>query len=191
MEIFKKINGYEGLYEIGNNGSVKSIVSNKILKTGYFSINKEGNYYRFVYLYKDKIRKKLSIHRLVAEHFIINPDNKNCVNHIDNNPSNNNCTNLEWCTHSENMKHAHKQGRLEHGTTNRLQYSKKILEESNIKISNNLGERFISSERKNGKKFVEYYCFRCNKIFISRADGEAIVKHNGTCNSCSRTKMKI
>lgn len=191
MEIFKSIDGYDGLYEIGNNGNVKSVISNKILKSGYFNTNKEGNSYQFVYLYKNKVRKRFSVHRLVAEYFVANPENKDCVNHIDNNPSNNNHINLEWCTHSENMKHSHKQGRLKHGTINRLEYSKKILEESNIKISNNLGERFISSERKNGKKFVEYYCLKCNRIFISRADGEAIVKHNGTCNSCSRTKMKI
>ena len=66
--------------------------------------------------------------------------------------------------------------------------SKMILKKSNDEIQSRLKERFISSERKNGKKFIEYYCSKCNKINISRADGEAIQKHNGTCNSCSRTK---
>ena len=188
MEIFKKIHGYEDLYEISNFGNVKSLRKNKLMSSGWMNRNKEGNAYRFVDLYKKSTKEKKLIHRLVAEHFIENPLNKPCINHIDNNPENNHYSNLEWCTHSENMKHAHKNNRLEHGTINRLSYSKMILKKSDDDIKSKLKERFISSERKNGKKFIEYYCLKCNKINISRADGEAIQKHNGTCNSCSRTK---
>lgn len=52
--------------------------------------------------------KHVSLHRLLASQFIPNPDNKPCVNHKDGNKLNNNLNNLEWCTYSENNKHAYK-----------------------------------------------------------------------------------
>lgn len=52
--------------------------------------------------------KKYSVHRLVAEAFIPNPNNYPIVNHIDGNPSNNHVSNLEWCTFSHNERHSYK-----------------------------------------------------------------------------------
>lgn len=95
MEIWKDVNGYTGLYQISNLGNVKR--NNKILKP-YF--NSKG-YYR-VDLYKDGIEKKYTVHRLVAEHFIPNPDNKPCIDHINTNKTDNRVENLRWVTHKEN-----------------------------------------------------------------------------------------
>ena len=90
---------YNG-YWINNNGEIWSAKSNKLRKT---SIDKYGYEYLTI---TDKGTKKFMIHRLVAIYFIDNPLNKKCVNHIDGNKINNNYLNLEWCTISENNKHA-------------------------------------------------------------------------------------
>ena len=108
--IFKSIKEYEGLYEVNELGEVYSCeritsdgkhLQRKQLTGGHFS-----NGYRFVCLRKDGVNKNHSVHRLVAEAFIPNPLNLSDVNHKDGNKQNNHVSNLEWCTRSENLKHA-------------------------------------------------------------------------------------
>ena len=101
MEIWKDIPNYENLYQVSNQGNVKSVCFSKMLKS---SPNNCG-YYK-VELYKDKKPKVFYVHRLVAISFIPNPENKKQINHIDGNKANNNVSNLEWCTASENQIHA-------------------------------------------------------------------------------------
>lgn len=116
----KKIIGYEYNYEVSTTGEVWALERT--------IINIRGNPQRYprrclkpdsaitghqrVTLSLDGVTKKHSVHRLVAQAYIDNTMNKPDVNHIDNDPTNNNVSNLEWCTHSENMKHAQVQGRL-------------------------------------------------------------------------------
>lgn len=100
-EIFKDIKNYEDLYEVSDTGLVRNKVSGKILKPGR---NSRG--YLLVNLYKDGICKSKSIHRLVAETFIPNPNHYPQVNHIDENKTNNNVDNLEWCTRQYNIDYS-------------------------------------------------------------------------------------
>ena len=104
-ETFRDIKGFEGLYKIGNFGSVISLKKNKKLSHCYASTG-----YPKVGLYKDGIVYQKHVHRLVAEAFIENPQNKPQVNHIDGDKRNCSVENLEWVTPSENGLHAYRTG---------------------------------------------------------------------------------
>ena len=108
QEVWKPIKGYESLYSVSNCGRVKShkrseakILKNLIASTGYPTI----------FLSRSKVKTRF-VHRLVAEAFLDNPQQKRTVNHKDGNKMNNHISNLEWCTHSENSLHANRAGLL-------------------------------------------------------------------------------
>lgn len=115
-ELWKDIEGYEGLYQISNLGRIKSLrywnghnfkFGEKILKVTTQKTNSNSNYARGVIrLFKDKVGKDFKVHRLVAKAFIPNPNNYEVINHIDGNPLNNKVENLEWCTQKHNMQQA-------------------------------------------------------------------------------------
>lgn len=98
MEEWRPIKDFEN-YHISNYGNVKNIVTNKILR----NTDKDGYY--CVALVNNKIRKGFKVHRLVAQQFIDNPENKSDVNHKDKNKHNNHINNLEWNTRKENNIH--------------------------------------------------------------------------------------
>ena len=109
MEIWKDIEGYEGLYQVSNKGRIKSLnridsrghkVNEKILSS---KPNNKG--YLRVHLYKNGKRKPFSVHRLVAIAFIPNPNNLLEVNHKDENKENNTVDNLEWCDRKYNANY--------------------------------------------------------------------------------------
>lgn len=117
MEIWKPIPGYEGSYEVSNLGRVRSVdryiltKNGKVFKKGVIRKPKEDeDGYLRVNLSKNGKKKEMFVHRLVAITFIDNPNNLPVVNHKDGNKKNNTVENLEWCTRSENDKHAFKLG---------------------------------------------------------------------------------
>lgn len=144
---WKKIywmNGEETKYSISNIGKVRNDKKNKILKTNFFK-----GYERLI-LTHNSDQKQFFIHRLVAESFVPNPENKSEVNHINGIKDCNYDFNLEWVTHSENELHAYKTGLLEPiSITDRNYLSQKqikkickLLEEnklSQLQIANKVG----------------------------------------------------
>jgi len=103
----KNIDGFDGMYQVSECGKVYSNWHSKTIEMKQLITNKG---YLKVNLYNNGIIKTYVVHRLVAMKFILNPQNKPQVNHIDGNKQNNNVSNLEWATAKENTKHAYDTG---------------------------------------------------------------------------------
>lgn len=134
------VKGYEGFYEINSNGEIRSC-ERVIFQPGHgYRKLKEfnlcpwdnGNGYKVVSLSKNGKRKNHYVHRLVAEHFIPNPNNFLEINHIDYDKSNNKSNNLEWTDRASNVR-----------------YSAEHMKRPRTKAYSNTGHLYIT-KRKNG-----------------------------------------
>ena len=109
-EIWKSIKDYEGYYEVSSLGRVRSIERTIVKNDGRVTTYKEriikphknNQGYLMVSLYVGGKCKRFLVHRLVAEAFIPNPENKPCVDHINTIRTKNEVTNLRWATYEEN-----------------------------------------------------------------------------------------
>lgn len=106
IEVWKNIVGYEDVYEVSNFGNVRRIRKNKGTVLGLLNLNKHVSGL-YVHLRDFGRDKQFKVHRLVLTAFLGEDYEKPVVNHIDGNRWNNHLSNLEWCTHSENIKHSH------------------------------------------------------------------------------------
>lgn len=116
MREWRPVPGYEGLYEVSNDGMVKSLEKytqgrkHRLLPERIMKQWRNQFVYFIVALTKDRKTSYKRVHRLVAQAFIPNIEGKPYINHIDGNPGNNNVDNLEWCTQSENVQHTYDTG---------------------------------------------------------------------------------
>lgn len=113
MLLGKWIKNYEGLYSVTEDGHIYRYVYNRAIEVAQRKNSNNG--YLLITLHKGGgVRTDACVHRVVAETFIPNPENKKCVNHIDGNKTNNVVSNLEWVTPSENTRHAYATGLNKH-----------------------------------------------------------------------------
>ena len=102
-EVWKPIEGTDGKYEVSNFGRVRT----NSQRPGLLTLTKQPSGYRYAMIgLSNGKRRNCRVHRLVAQHFLPNPDNMKEVNHKDGNKDNNHVINLEWCTRSHNVKHS-------------------------------------------------------------------------------------
>lgn len=169
-EIWKDIKGYEGFYQVSNLGNVKSLERYRSVKQSGIQLLKERilkysfrGGYKYVVLYKNDNGKKYNIHRLVAESFIPNINNKPCVNHIDEDILNNNILNLEWVTYSENTRHGN--------CTNKISEAKSIPIIMKDKTTGNILKRYKSAVEAEQDGFSRHCICICCKGRIKSHKG--------------------
>ena len=150
-EIWKDIEGYEGLYQVSNLGDVRSLKYAGGNKVKPLKQDNDGNGYKQVILYKDGKRKNCKVHRLVAMAFISNPNNYKEVNHKDENPSNNNVNNLEWCTNEYNVNYGTRTKRASESLK-----GKHRSEETKKKISESKKGKCKGKDSPNAKPILMY-----------------------------------
>jgi len=145
------IKGYEKRYSITKDGKIWSHIG----KGRWLKLGKDILGYKIIGLYKNGYQRFLLVHRLLAQTFIPNPENKPCINHKDCNPSNNNINNLKWCTQKENIQYAAKLGRMSYFKSDEAKKNmseafkgRKHSNETKRKISKALKGRIIPEETK-------------------------------------------
>src|SRR5699024_1760168 len=161
VEVWEPIKGYEESYLVSNLGRVKSKprtgTRGGILKELYSSWQ-----YNRVNLYKNGGMNSFTIHRLVAQAFLPNPENKPQVNHKDGNKLNNALSNLEWVTQSENQLHAYK---------TRLQ---KVKRKKANEVRHEQTKRKVMQLSMDGKELKTFNSIKEAAKHIGRKDGTKI-----------------
>ena len=125
-EVWKAIDGYEGLYEVSNTGLVRSLNFNNTSRAKLLKPRKRQDGYLSVNLCKNGKHKSIMIHRLVASAFIQNPLNLETVNHKDENRANNTVSNLEWLSRKDNINYGTHNKRVAEANVNNPKRSKQV-----------------------------------------------------------------
>ena len=176
MEEWKKIPGYEGLYEVSNMGNVRNVRRNKLLR-----LSKTNNRYIRVSLCKNGIKTGLTVHRLVAEAFIPNPDNLPEVNHKDEDKTNNRVENLEWCDHKYNMNYGTRNIRAKETAIKNGYYTGLSKEEYRKKYRDKNKEKIREKQRGYMKEY--------NKNYYEK-NREEIREHNREYKKNNKEKIR-
>lgn len=109
---WKEIKGWEGRYDVSNNGEIRSWYYGlkRLSEPRLLKVKTDKYGYRAITLHHGDIKKTYTVHRLVAIAFLPNPQNLPQINHIDGDKNNNSVNNLEWCSSQKNMRHAFDSG---------------------------------------------------------------------------------
>jgi hypothetical protein len=178
-EDWRNIPGYEGLYQVSSFGRIKRIANSR-----YNSLTKSFNKKEYILstpvndkgystanLYKNGKASPVRIHRLVAEVFMPNNENKPEVNHINGIKSDNQLNNLEWATRSENQKHAFANGL---NKPNRINKGK-------FRGEHTRARKIVEVDNK-GNVLQNFSCLKDATIFYNLSAGEVSRVCSGKAN---------
>ena len=170
QEIWKDISGYEGLYQISNYGRVKSFNWRHWGYTRVLTPQLTANGYLHISLHKDKKIEQFYIHRLVAEAFVPNLDNKPEVNHINEDKTDNRACNLCWMTHEENNNYGTKNFKTSKKLKNFYKSHSSPFKGKSHSEEVKCKMRIAAKERKRGcwynNGLVEKQAFECPEGFV-------------------------
>lgn len=177
-EIWKDIEGFDGLYQVSNLGRVKSLDryvrqhTGNQFKKGKILKQKNDKYgYKRIGLRKDGKQKSFQIHRLVAQTFIQNPHNYPCVNHKDEDKTNNCADNLEFCTVAYNNNYGTRNKIVSQKMTNHKSVSKCVIQFTKDGIFVNEYQSAREASRQTGICFSNISACCNNKPHVKSAGG--------------------
>lgn len=179
VEIWKDIEGYEGLYQVSNFGRVKSLPRNTT-KGGVIKPIKNKDGYLYIVLCQNGKVKTFKTHRLVAITFLNNPNNLPCVNHKNEIKTDNRLENLEFCSYQYNNSYGTKPERISESLK-----GKHHTEEAKQKMS----------EAHKGKRRKPILQFTLDNVFIREWDSATTASkelkiHRGDITACCKEKRK-
>ena len=198
-EIWKPIKDYEGLYEVSNLGRVKSLNYRGTGKEKILKNTERSNGYLAIGLIKNGKTKMFRVHRLVAEAFIPNPENKPCVDHINTIRDDNRVENLRWVTYKENnnnqlTKKKYSENHREQTGENHPMYGKHHSEETRKKMSKAKKGKYCGENNPNSKPVIQIDQNTNEVINIYSGAKEAERKggfKQSAISECCRGKRKL
>ena len=176
IEVWRDVVGFEGLYMVSNKGRVKSLGNGEgnNSKERLLSLTMDDRGYRVVGLYKNGVKTRCKVHRLVSEAFIPNPEDKPCIDHINTIRDDNRVRNLRWVTYKENMQNEITKKRKEVGCNR----GKKFSDETKERMS-------ISSYKR------RVYCVELDKTYNSiKGASKELNINQGNINEVCRGRRK-
>lgn len=172
--IWKDVVGFEGLYEVSCSGEIRNKKNGQLLNGGTI---KKG--YKRISLRKDKMTYQFLVHRIVAEAFIPNPDQKKFIDHVNTIASDNRVENLRWCDYAENNNNPITKKKISASKSgkNHPLYGKRHKRETIDKMKNSAKNIPVIQVSKNGKVLKEWNS-------IAEAERETGIPHGNISKCC-------
>jgi len=169
QEIWKSMPEFDNEYEVSNLGRFRSadrVIIRKGSKTKIKGRILKGQHDKYGYVTMTIKHRQEKAHRLVAKHFVENPLNKKQVNHKNGIKSDNRASNLEWCSHEENMKHLYLTMPFEHKNSKQKRMEREDLIRKLTQFVESRTIEDVKDSWVSAKNILDVLCVKYNKINI-------------------------